>query len=232
MKTLMKTMKLWRNILIVCAAFSLASCSSNDKVEKRLTYEQKETYGQSISGEYPGQYVIVYKNKDCKEWTNEEGRRVHEAREETIGGVQLDVSDYKMQHVFFQDFPVSLLSKVVDADQELSDALAEASPQAITARYDLGYDTSYDNIMWGFNPNVMTLPLSYGGTEHHIRIEFNNNAQYYKCAADDLKQPTSFMALAKTGIALQLAAIYDGPTLIQQFSAGVGNYMHIMFKAD
>jgi hypothetical protein len=120
----------------------------------------------------------------------------------------------------------------VDADQELSDALAEASPQAITARYDLGYDTSYDNIMWGFNPNVMTLPLSYGGTEHHIRIEFGNNSEYYLCTPDELKEPNSFLSFAKSGVALQLKAIYDGSDLIQHIGSENGNFMHILFKVE
>ena len=103
---------------MIVAMFSLASCSSDDNVERRLSHEQRETYAQNISGEYPGEYVIVYKDKDSKEWTDEKGRHM-EAHEETFSSVQLDVSDYKMQHVFFQDFPVSLISKVVDADKEL-----------------------------------------------------------------------------------------------------------------
>ena len=233
----MKTMKFWRNILVMTAAMlSLASCSSDDNVERRLSNTQKETYGQnisgSISGSYPGQYVITYKDKDCKEWTDEEGRHHNEAHQETFSGVQLDVSDYKMQHVFFQDFPVSLISKVVDANKELSDALAEVSLQAITARYDLGLDTDYNHIVWAFTPNVMSLHLYYGGADHHIRIEFNNNSQYYKSTADELKQSSSFLSFAKTGVALQLKAIYDGSTLIQRFGAVEGNYMHIFFDAE
>ncbi len=250
----MKTMKLWRKsrfceslansfangrmratyvyIIVSCAAFSLASCSSDDTMEWRLTNDQKETYGQNISGEYPGQYVIIYKDKDCKESIDEEGRHVTEAHEETFDGMRLDLSDYKMQHVFFQDFPISLIAKVVDADEGLSHALAEASPMAITARYDLGYATDHEHITWAFTPNVMTLHLSYGGGEHHIRIEFNNNSQYYISSADELKQPKSFMTLAKTGVALQLKAIYDGSQLIQCFGSAEGNFMHIMFKAE
>ena len=223
-------MKLWRFAFAMCAALSLTSCSSDDIVEKRLTHTQKETYGQNISGEYPGQYVIVYTDKDCKEWTDETGRHIREAHEETFSGVQLDVSDYKMQHVFFQDFPISLISKVVNTDQELSNALAEASPMAITARYDLGYDTDYEHIKWAFTPNVMSLHLVYGLADHHIRIEFKNNYNYI-CAADELTQPNSFLSLAKTGVALQLKAIYDGSNLIQCFGAEEGNYMHIIFKA-
>ena len=227
----MRTMKFWRNILVMAAAMlSLASCSSDDNVERRLSNTQKETYGQNISGSYPGQYVITYKDKDCKEWTDEEGRHHNEAHQETFSGVQLDVSDYKMQHVFFQDFPVSLISKVVDANKELSDALAEVSLQAITARYDLGYDTDYEHIKWAFTPNVMSLHLVYGLADHHIRIEFKNNYNYI-CAADELTQPNSFLSLAKTGVALQLKAIYDGSNLIQCFGAEEGNYMHIIFKA-
>ena len=44
----------------MCAAMiTLASCSSDDIVEKRLTLTQKETYGKNISGEYSGEYIII-----------------------------------------------------------------------------------------------------------------------------------------------------------------------------
>ena len=149
-----------------------------------------------------------------------------------FGDVQVDVSDNKMLHVFFQDFPVSLISKVVDADDGLSHALAGASPQAITARYGFDYDTDFLHIKWAFIPNVMLLNLNYGDTDHHIRIEFNNNSQTYKFTEDELKQPKAFGSLAENGIALQLEAIYDGSTLIQRFGYENGNYMHILFKTD
>ncbi len=219
-------------ILLLFTLFSLASCSNEDDVEKRLTSKQKETYAQNISGEYPGRYVIVYKNKDCVEGTDEEGRRITKAHSETFSDVQVDVSDNKMLHVFFQDFPVSLISKVVDADEGLSHALAGASPQAITARYGFDYDTDFLHIKWAFIPNVMLLNLNYGDTDHHIRIEFNNNSQTYKFTENELKQPKAFGSLAENGIALQLEAIYDGSILIQRFGYENGNYMHILFKTD
>ena len=196
-------------ILLLFSLFSLASCSNEDDVVKRLTNKQKETYAQNISGEYPGQYVIIYKNKDCIEGKDEAGRPITVAHSEAFGDVQVDVSDNKMLHVFFQDFPVSLISKVVDADEGLSHALAGASPQAI-----------------------MLLNLNYGDTDHHIRIEFNNNSQTYKFTENELKQPKAFGSLAENGIALQLEAIYDGSTLIQRFGYENGNYMHILFKTD
>ena len=206
-------------ILLLFSLFSLASCSNEDDVVKRLTNKQKETYAQNISGEYPGQYVIIYKNKDCIEGKDEAGRPITVAHSEAFGDVQVDVSDNKMLHVFFQDFPVSLISKVVDADEGLSHALAGASPQAM-------------HIIWAFIPNVMLLNLNYGDTDHHIRIEFNNNSQTYKFTENELKQPKAFGSLAENGIALQLEAIYDGSTLIQRFGYENGNYMHILFKTD
>ena len=219
-------------ILLLFSLFSLASCSNEDDVVKRLTNKQKETYAQNISGEYPGQYVIIYKNKDCIEGKDEAGRPITVAHSEAFGDVQVDVSDNKMLHVFFQDFPVSLISKVVDADEGLSHALAGASPQAITARYGFDYDTDFLHIIWAFIPNVMLLNLNYGDTDHHIRIEFNNNSQPYKFTENELKQPKAFGSLAENGIALQLEAIYDGSTLIQRFGYENGNYMHILFKTD
>ncbi len=213
-------------ILLLFSLFSLASCSNEDDVVKRLTNKQKETYAQNISGEYPGQYVIIYKNKDCIEGKDEAGRPITVAHSEAFGDVQVDVSE------FFQDFPVSLISKVVDADEGLSHALAGASPQAITARYGFDYDTDFLHIKWAFIPNVMLLNLNYGDTDHHIRIEFNNNSQTYKFTENELKQPKAFGSLAENGIALQLEAIYDGSTLIQRFGYENGNYMHILFKTD
>ena len=101
----------------------------------------------------------------------------------------------------------------MDADEGLSHALAGASPQAITARYGFDYDTDFLHIIWAFIPNVMLLNLNYGDTDHHIRIEFNNNSQTYKFTENELKQPKAFGSLAENGIALQLEAIYDGSTL-------------------
>ena len=63
----MRTMKIWRIAFAMLAAISLASCSSDDNVERRLTTNQKERYAQNISGEYSGEYIIIYKDKDCTE---------------------------------------------------------------------------------------------------------------------------------------------------------------------
>ena len=219
-------------ILLLFSLFPLASCSNEDDVVKRLTSKQKETYAQNISGEYPGRYVIIYKNKDCIEGTDEAGRPITVAHSETFGNVQVDVSNDKTMHVFFQDFPISLISKVVDADEGLSHALAESTQQAITARYGFDYDTDYSHVKWAFIPNVMLLNLNYDGVDHHIRIEFNNNSQYYKFTEDELKQPKAFCSLVEKGIKLQLEAIYDGSTLVQRFGYENGNYMHIVFKAN
>ena len=67
----MKTIITWRIILAMLVAFSLASCNSDDDVVKQLTSKQKEMYAQNISGEYPGEYVIIYKDKDCTDGTVE-----------------------------------------------------------------------------------------------------------------------------------------------------------------
>ena len=107
-----------------------------------------------------------------------------------------------------------------------------ASTMAITARYGFDYDTDYSHIKWAFIPNVMLLNLNYGGADHHIRMEFNNNSQYYTFTEDEMKQPKAFGSLAKNGITLQLEAIHDGSTLIQRFGYENGNYMHIIFKAS
>ena len=128
-----------------------------------------------VAGEYTGQLIVTYTDKDSKVTIDEEGHSSIEAYRETLDNMHFDVSDYKMRHVFLQDFPVSLIARVVDADMVLSQALASAAPVAVTASYDFGYDTDYSHINWAFTPNVMPLSLHYGGEDHHIRIEFNNN---------------------------------------------------------
>jgi len=225
----MKTMKL-TIACVMLVALSLASCNNDNDVEMRLTHQQKETYGQNITGEYAGRLIVTYTNKDSKVTTDEAGNRQIEAYRETFVNAHCDVSGYKMHHVFLQDFPVSLLAKVVDADTALSQALASAAPVTVTASYDFGYDTDYSHIAWAFIPNVMPLSLNYGGKEHHILIEFNNNSQYYTFSHEALKQPEAFRSIAQQGINLQLQAIYDGSTLVQRFNSADDNYMHITFK--
>lgn len=223
----MKTKKIW---ILACAMLvALASCNKDNDNEMRLTHQQKETYGQNIAGEYTGQLIVTYTDKDSKVTIDEEGHRSIEAYRETLDNMHFDVSDYKMRHVFLQDFPVSLIARVVDADMVLSQALASAAPVAVTASYDFGYDTDYSHINWAFTPNVMPLSLHYGGEDHHIRIEFNNNSQYYTFTQEALGQPEAFSSIASHGINLQLQAIYDGSTLVQRFNSADDNYMHITF---
>ena len=225
----MKTMKL-TIACVMLAVFTLTSCNDDNDIEMRLTHMQKETFGQNITGEYAGTLIITYTNKDSKITTDEAGNRRIEAYRETFDNAHCDVSNYKMHHVFLQDFPVSLLAKVVDADSSLSQALASATPVAVTASYDFGYDTDYSHIAWAFTPNVMPLSLNYGGKDHHILIEFNNNSQYYTFSQEELGQPGAFRSIANQGINLQLQAIYDGSTLVQRFDSADDNYMHITFK--
>lgn len=219
----MKILKIGRYALMLSVALTLASCNKNENIVKWLTSEQKETYAQNLSGGYPGKYFIIYTNKDCKE---------NEAYEEIISDVQVDVLKYSMSHVLFENFPVSIISKVVDADEELSQALASTPPLTIAARYNFQYDTDYSNIVWNFTPNVLTLELNYNGEVHNISVEFSNGGRYYKDTEEELKQPNAFIHLTCGSLQLQLRAIYDGSKLIQNFSSGKGNEMDILFMSD
>lgn len=226
----MKTMKLTIACMMLVAV-TLASCNKDNDMEMRLSHQQKETFGQNIAGEYTGKLIVTYTNKDSKVTIDEEeGHRSIEAYRETFDNVQIDVSGYKMHHFFLQDFPVSLIARVVDADAALSQALAGAAPVAVTASYDFGYATDYSHIAWAFTPNVMPLSLNYGGEDHHILIEFNNNSQYYTFTQEELGHPGAIGSIAEQGINLQLQAIYDGSTMIQRFDTADDNYMHITFK--
>ena len=225
----MKTMKL-TIACVMLAILTLTSCNNDNDIEMRLTHKQKETFGKNITGEYTGRLIVTYTNKDSKVTTDEAGNRQIEAYRKIVDNAQLDVSGYKMHHVLWQDFPVSLLAKVVDADTTLSQALANVAPVTVTASYDFGYDTDHSHIAWAFTPNAMPLTLNYGGKDHHILIEFNNNSQYYTFTQEELGQPEAFSTIANQGINLQLQAIYDGSTLVQRFDSADDNYMHITFK--
>ena len=223
----MKTMKL----TIACVMLvALASCNKDNDIEMRLTHQQKEAFGQNITGEYAGQLIVTYTDKDSKVTIDEDGHRNIEAYRETFDNAHFDVSGYKMHHVFLHDFPVSLIARVVDADAALRGALASTTPVAVTASYDFGYATDYTHIAWAFTPNVMPLSLNYGGEDHHILIEFNNNSQYYTFTQEELGHPRAIGSIAEQGINLQLQAIYDGSTMIQRFDSADDNYMHITFK--
>ena len=219
-------------LTIACGVMlvALASCNKDNDIEMRLTHQQKEAFGQNITGEYAGQLIVTYTDKDSKVTIDEDGHRNIEAYRETFDNAHCDVSGYKMHHVFLHDFPVSLIARVVDADAALRGALASTTPVAVTASYDFGYATDYTHIAWAFTPNVMPLSLNYGGEDHHILIEFNNNSQYYTFSQEELGQPGAFRSIANQGINLQLQAIYDGSTLIQRFDSADDNYMHITFK--
>ena len=93
-------------------ALTFAACSS-DPVFHGMTTKQKEDYAKAIAGEYKGTYVIIY---------NDGGSDTKAVKKE---GVQMTVTDLTMHSVCFHDYPVSLLSNVVE-DRALAEALAGA----------------------------------------------------------------------------------------------------------
>ena len=107
----MRKLKFLGFISLLFSVFSLASCSSEDDVVKQLTSKQKEAYAQNISGEYPGQYIITYKNKDCVEILN---KTLSEYGKYIIG--RMGVPYHKKE--------VNIISIAIDAPQDVINTLS------------------------------------------------------------------------------------------------------------
>ena len=194
-----------RLLFILMAALTVA-CSS-DPVFHGLTQKEKESFAQSIAGEYPGRYEIAYTDVQNPDTTGDD--KLHHY---TVSGATLSVSDLTMHTVIFNDFPVSLLAHVVD-DPELSHALSTLPNMGLTGSYEFHQTADSDRLDWNYILNPISLSLTYGGQKHNILLQFDNT--YY-----------SFVEFTKGQIAfeqqavlqLQLTAIYDGQRLLHDFN--------------
>ena len=189
---------------MMLTAVVLAACSS-DPVFHGLTQQEKESYAQSIKGEYPGRYAIFY-------YTD-----AQEMRRENVDDVTFSVSDLTAHTIIFNNFPLSLLARVVD-DPELGQALSTLPNMGLTGSYEFKHESENGFVGWSFNMNPVALSLTYGGQQHNIVVHFHKSYDYFTLAKGQIESGTAFVQ----GMQLQLevSAIYEGDRLVQQFADG------------
>lgn len=190
--------------LMMLTAVVLAACSS-DPVFHGLTQQEKENYAQSIKGEYPGRYTILY-------YTD-----AQEMQRESVDNVTFSVSDLAAHTIIFNNFPLSLLARVV-SDPELGQALSTLPNMGLTGSYEFKRESENGMVGWSFGMNPVALSLTYGGQQHNIVVHFHKSYDYFTLAKGQIESGTAFVQ----GMQLQLevSAIYEGDRLVQQFADG------------
>lgn len=190
-------------LLGILAAIMVAACD-NDPVYHGLTQQEKETYAQQIMGEYPGRYTILYTD-------------AQEMQRESVDNVTFSVSDLTAHTIIFNNFPLSLLARVVD-DPELGQALSTLPNMGLTGSYEFKRESENGMVGWSFGMNPVALSLTYGGQQHNIVVHFHKSYDYFTLAKGQIESGTAFVQ----GMQLQfeVSAIYEGDRLVQQFADG------------
>lgn len=227
----MKNISLLRVMVAMIVTLAFSSCLNNEyHVEKKLTEKQKEDFGNTIKGEYKGKYIIYYTDAECGFTTDENGKVTKAGKDVKIENAMMSVGDYDLKSIAMHKFPVSILSNIVDADADISKALATLPDMDLSAKYHIAYDTNYTDILFYIQPNVLYLTLNYRGADHHIRIELNNSNRVYCFSPKDLEKQYAFKSA--NDIVMNVVAIYDGAKLVQKFDLWEGNGMYVTFDIE
>ena len=194
---------------VVMAIMAMTGCD-NAPVFHGLTQQEKETCAQSIMGEYPGRYTIVYTDK-LTTGANTDLMR------ETIDSVTFSVSDMTTHSVVFNNFPLRLLARVVD-NTELGNALSTLPGMGLTGNYEFKRAADDGKVEWYFDFNPVALSLTYGGKQHDIVLHFRNTNNYITFDKEQTESGTVFGEGRQ--LAFELDAIYEGDTPLQLFNDG------------
>lgn len=189
---------------------ALAVACSKDPVYHGLTEKEKETYAQSIAGDYPGRYEIVYTDAQGQPSADDD-----KLRRKTVSDITLSVSDLTHHSIIFNDFPLSLLARVVD-DPELSQALGTLPDMGLTGSYEFIRSEEHGLVDWNFDVNPIALSLNYGGKKHNITVQFRNPYTFVELSKGQLDGGTAFEQGAV--VQVEVSAIYDGDRLLHDFN--------------
>ena len=187
----------------------LMACD-NEPVFHGLTQQEKESYAQSIKGEYPGRYTIAYTDRQT---TGSDTKLLRE----TVDDVTFSVSDLTAHAIIFNNFPLSLLARVVD-DPELGQALSTLPNMGLTGNYEFTHAIENGMVGWSFDINPVALALTYGGQQHNIVLHFDAPSGFLTLAKGQIDGGTAFEQGRQ--LTLELNAIYEGDQLVQQFDDG------------
>ena len=158
--------------LLLAPLFMLATSCHHDNLPPRLTQQQITDYCKALSGEYEGAYHIIYTDSTVKVHENEEGRMVKDDYDSVIAPAVISITDRDMRSVFFHRFPVSILSKVVDADAALSEALSQTYGGT---EHRLRIQLGNGSIHHLFSPEELAQPIAFSGWRY---LELDVNALY------------------------------------------------------
>lgn len=192
---------------VAIIAGMLMACD-NEPVFHGLTQQEKESYAQSIKGEYPGRYTIVYTDRQT---TGSDTKLLRE----TVDDVTFSVSDLTAHTIIFNNFPLSLLARVVD-NPELGQALSTLPNMGLTGNYEFTRAVENGMVGWSFDINPVALSLTYGGQQHNIVLHFGAPSGFLTLAKGQIDGGTAFEQGRQ--LTLELNAIYEGDQLIQQFN--------------
>jgi hypothetical protein len=190
-------------LMTVLAATMLTACD-NSPVFHGLTQQEKENYAQSIMGEYPGRYSIVYTDAQTSQLNRE-----------NIDSVTFSVSSLATHTVIFNGFPLRVLARVVE-DPELSHALSTLPDMGLTGNYEFKKESENGKVGWYFDMNPVALSLTYGGQQHNIVLHFSSLYTSITLAKGQIQGGTAFEQDRQ--LSLELTDIYEGDRLLQSFN--------------
>jgi len=190
-------------LMTVLAATMLTACD-NSPVFHGLTQQEKENYAQSIMGEYPGRYSIVYTDAQTSQLNRE-----------NIDSVTFSVSSLATHTVIFNGFPLRVLARVVE-DPELSQALSTLPDMGLTGSYEFKLESEDGKVGWYFDMNPVALSLTYDGQQHNIVLHFRNLYTSINLAKGQIDGGTAFEQGRQ--LSLGLTDIYEGDRLLQAFN--------------
>ena len=190
-------------LTLMLASAMLAACD-HDPVFHGLTQQEKEDYAQSIMGEYPGRYSIVYTDAQTSQLNRE-----------NIDDVTFSVSNLTTHTVIFNNFPIRLLARVVE-DAELSQALSTLPNMGLTGSYEFLQPFEHDMLGWNLDMNPIALSLNYGGEQHDIVLHFRSLYTSIYLVKGQIQGGTAFEQGRQ--LSLGLTDIYDGDRLLQAFN--------------
>ena len=188
-------------LTLMLAAAMLAACD-HDPVFHGLTQQEKEGYAQSIMGEYPGRYSIVYTDAQTSQLNRE-----------NIDDVTFSVSNLTEHTVIFNNFPIRLLARVTE-DAELSQALSILPNMGLTGSYEFQQASENGVLGWYLNMNPIALSLNYGGEQHDIVLHFRS--LYTSINLGQIQGGTAFEQGRQ--LSLEPTDIYEGDRQLQSFN--------------
>ena len=230
-----RTMRTARAIGLLAAMaviLLMGACQSDEVRPVRLTQQQKQEIASSIAGEYRGSYIIYWADSTTQTYVDEEGVTKRSTKKERFEGVAMTVTDGGMQSVFFHRFPISMLSRVVEGNEPLRQALSEAPDMDLTASYNFGLYTDQESVVWALEDMTASLTLLYGGREHHIVLPIKNSGTTWLIGKTKEGDPISLQHVASLGFTFT-AIIVDGETAVTLDGMwDNGNSMFGMFKIE